>query len=515
MKRNILVLLLSVSAALPIAAQPADKYLDDYKSWIRTIGSDDFGGRKPMTPFEDKTVEYLADEFAGLGLQPAFNGSWFQDIDMISVTVHPEKDIISVKAAKGRLSLANQDDFIIWTARATDKVELKGAEFVFCGFGIDAPEYGWNDYDGIDVKGKIVIAMVNDPGFYDATLFRGRNMTYYGRWTYKFEEALRKGAAGCLVLHNEAAASYGWHVCVNGHIENNLWLYDKASGNMDELAVKGWFNENACRRLFEKCGLDFEGTIADAKRPGFKSLTLNAKADIKLNVEYETGVTKNVAAVLPGTDRKDECVVFSAHWDHFGIGKPDETGDTIYNGAADNGSGLAAILMIAEKMRELPAPRRSVLFLAPTSEESGLFGSQYYCEHPAFPMDKTMACINFDCVAPAPLTKDISVLKEGDTILDPLLQAAAAAQNREIVFDNDNSDGWYYRSDHFNFVKKGVPAVVVKYGEELMDPARPNKYPQADWYHKPNDEYLEDWDFEGTVANVNLMYSVGLVLANE
>lgn len=515
MKRIILMLLLLSATALPSPAQQADRYLEHFKSWVRTIGSDDFGGRKPMTPFEDKTVEYLAGEFAKLGLEPAFDGSWIQKMEMISVTVHPEKDVIPVKTSKGRMALANQDDFIIWTARATDRVELKGAGFVFCGFGIDAPEYGWNDFEGIDLQGKIVIAMVNDPGFYDASLFRGRNMTYYGRWTYKFEEALRKGAAGCLVLHNEAAASYDWNVCVNGHIEDNLWLFDKASGNMGELAVKGWLHEEACRRLFEKSGMDFDEALAAAKRPGFKPLALSAKADIKLDVEYEIGVTRNVAAVLPGTDRKDECVVFSAHWDHLGAGKPDESGDTIYNGAADNGSGLASILMIAEKMKELPAPRRSVLFLAPTSEESGLFGSQYYCEHPAFPMEKTAACINFDCVAPAPLTNDITVLKEMDTVLDPLLQASASAQNRKIVFDNDNSDGWYYRSDHFNFVKKGVPAVVVKYGEELADPAKVNRYPQPDWYHKPNDEYRDDWDFEGTMANVNLMLAVGLLLANQ
>lgn len=500
-------------ASVQLPAQ-VDRCSDDFRNWIRVIGSDEFGGRKPMTGYETKTIEYLAGEFRSLGLAPAFDGSYFQTVTEISTTVRlPEKGI-PVRTPGGLVRLTSPEDIVVWTTRGTDKVRFENAEYVFCGFGIDAPEYGWNDFDGVDVKGKIVIAMVNDPGFYDGSLFRGRNMTYYGRWIYKLEQAQRLGAAGCLVLHDEAAAGYGWHVCVNGHSESNLALFDRETRNLNELGMRGWLNAKACRRLFEMSGLDYDKVLSAAVKPGFKAVQLKAWGSFTMDVSYQTGETCNVGAVLPGTELKDECVVFSAHWDHFGKGEPDSTGDTIYNGAADNGSGLAAILMIAKKFGSLPSPKRSILFLAATSEESGLFGSEYYCNHPVFPMDKTVTCINFDCIAPAPMTHDVIILGGGESCLDRYVTAAAAAQGRYVVFDDDNTDGWFFRSDHWNFVRKGVPAVVIKAGRELVDPERPNKYPQGSWYHKPNDEYREDWDIEGSMANVNLMFSAGLSLAN-
>lgn len=503
------------SASLQLHAQGIpDTYSNDFRNWVRTIGADEFGGRKPMTPYETKTIDYIAGEFRLLGLEPAFGGSYFQKVKEISTTVRIPGNAIRVKTSHGAVSLSSPEDLMIWTARRTDKVMFKDVGFVFCGFGIDAPEYGWNDFDGIDVRGKIVIVMVNDPGYYDRSLFRGRNMTYYGRWTYKMEQARKLGAAGCLIIHNEEAAGYGWHVCVNGHQENNLALFDEDTGNQDELGMQGWLNGEACRRLFEKAGLDYDKALSSAKKPGFKAVPLKAKSTFSMDVKYEIGETCNVGAVLPGTDLKDECVAFSAHWDHFGIGQPDGTGDAIYNGAADNGSGLAAILMIARKMQALPAPRRSILFLAATSEESGMFGSQYYCEHPVFPMEKTVTCINFDCIAPAPLTRDVTILGGGESALDSYIISAAAAQGRYVVFDDDNSDGWFFRSDHWNFVRRGVDAVVIKAGKDLVNPGNPNKYPQVSWYHQPNDEYRDDWDIEGAIANVNLMFSVGLSLAN-
>ena len=504
-----------LSASLQLQAQSvSDTYCDDFRNWVRTIGSDEFGGRKPMTPYETKTIDYIAGEFRLLGLKPAFGESYFQPVREISTTVQIKDNAIKVKTDRGPVRLSTPDDVTVWTTRAADKVMFKDAEFVFCGFGIDAPEYGWNDFEGVNVNGKILIVMVNDPGFYDKSLFRGRNMTYYGRWTYKLEQAQRLGAAGCLIIHNEAAAGYGWHVCVNGHQENNLAIFNEVSGNSDELGMRGWLNENACRRLFDMSGIDYDKAISSAKGPGFKAIPLKARSTFSMEVKYEIGETCNVGAVLPGTDLKDECVVFSAHWDHFGISEPDGTGDAIYNGASDNGSGLAAILMIAKKMQNLPTPRRSILFLAATSEEGGLFGSQYYCEHPIFPIEKTLTCINFDCIAPAPLTRDITILGGGGSSLDSHIQSAAAAQGRYVVFDDDNSDGWFFRSDHWNFVRRGVDAVVMEAGNDLVNPDKPNKYPQASWYHKPNDEYREDWDIDGTIANINLMFSVGLSLAN-
>ena len=507
--------LLFVSQTL--SAQPRTTPADDealMRGWIKTLGSDEFGGRMPMTEYETKTIAYLADEMRAIGLQPAFDGSWFQKVKTVGATCRLAKDCLRIKGAKRRVDLRQPDDLVVWTSRATAQVKLPSAEFVFCGFGIDAPEFGWNDFEGVDVKGKIIIAMVNDPGFYDAGLFQGRNMTYYGRWTYKFEQALRLGAAGCLVLHNTAAASYGWNVAAN-HTGSNLALYDEATANAGELAVKGWIHEEGCRKLFAAAGADFEAALAAAKRPGFRAFPLKAKTNLVMDVTCEINETCNVGGILPGRDLKDEAVVFSAHWDHFGFGEPDETGDAIYNGASDNGSGMAAVLLLAKRFAEMPvAPRRSMLFLIPTLEESGLFGSEYYCAHPVFPMEKTAACINFDCIAPEPLTHDVMVLGGGNSPLDPYLIAAAGAQGRYIKWNDDNSDGWFFRSDHFNFVKKGVPAVVIEFGTDLVDPSRPNKYPRSDWYHKPSDEYLEDWDFAGTLAHVHLMFSVGLSVAN-
>ena len=496
------------------SAQTPENDESQLRSWIQVLASDAFGGRKPMTPYEDKTIAYLVDEMKRLGLEPAFGDSWFQPFQMIAVTARPEGGKITVRGRR-KAELKYPDELIVWTAQATGQIRLPEAEYVFCGFGIDAPEYGWNDYEGIDVTGKIVITMVNDPGYYDASLFRGRNMTYYGRWLYKFEEARRRGAAGCLVLHDTEAASYGWHVCVNGHLEGNLALFDPQTRNADALAIKGWIHDTGFRKLFAAAGMDADAALAAAKRPGFKAFHLPVRSDIRMSVSYELQETRNVGGLLPGTDKPDEAVVFCAHWDHLGFGQEDETGDRIYNGAADNASGMAGVLLSAQKFRELPEkPRRSILFLFPSSEESGLFGSQYYCEHPAFPMEKTAACLNFESIAPAERTRDLVILGGGESELDRYYVAAAAAQGRTIYFDDDNSDGWFFRSDHYNFVKKGVPAVVWENGLQPVDPLRPNRYPMASWYHKPCDEYRPDWDLGGTLENINLVFSVGLSVAN-
>ena len=270
MKRTIAFLAGLLMLSLSISgAQEANNDLELYKNWLITLGSDEFGGRKPMTEYETKTINYIADQMKEIGLEPAFDGSYFQKVRMISTRLTVKDDVIKVKGAKKKANLVNREDYIIWTFRTDEKVSLPKSEFVFCGFGIDAPEYGWNDFDGVDVRGKIIIAMVNDPGYYDSSLFRGRNMTYYGRWCYKFEQAARLGAAGCMVLHNTEAASYGWHVCVNGHDQNSLGVYDEATGNSGELALQGWMSEAGCRKLFEAAGEDMDKALAAAKKPGF------------------------------------------------------------------------------------------------------------------------------------------------------------------------------------------------------------------------------------------------------
>ncbi len=510
---KLILLAFAISFSTPTWAQIFPEDEADYREWCKVISSDEFAGRKPMTPFEDKTIHYLADEFRKLGLQPAYGDSYFQEVKEISTFSRPLKNKITVKGAKGKTELNFPDDIMIWTVRGTDKVVIPQTDYVFCGFGIDAPEYQWNDFEGVDVKGKIVIAMVNDPGFYNEKLFRGKNMTYYGRWIYKLEQAEKLGAAGCLVLHNTAAASYGWDVCCASHLQSNLGLCDETM-NANALGFKGWLHENGCRKLFKAAGLDFEATLEAAKKPGFKPIALKAKSNVTMNVTYEVKPTHNVVAVLPGTDLKDECIVFNAHWDHFGIGKP-VNGDSIYNGAADNASGIAGIMLIAKRFQKLPIkPRRSLVFISPTSEESGLFGSQYYCEHPLFPMSKTATCINFDCIAPAELTKDVIILGGGESNLDEMVMSAAAAQGRIVNFDNDNTDGWFYRSDHYNFVKKGVPCLVIKNGDHPVNPDGPRVKAMKEWYHQPCDEYEENWDVSGSLSLVNVMYSVAVQIAN-
>ena len=515
MKKNLLWMLCCMAAwSLSAVAQTDDDGLAYFKERVKTLGSDAFGGRKPLTEYETKTINYIADEFKKLGLEPANNGSYFQGVKEISTYTRPENNKITVKGSKGKTDLKFSDDIVIWTNRGAEKVIIPNTDYVFVGFGINAPEYNWNDYEGLDVKGKIVIAMVNDPGFYDAKLFRGKNMTYYGRWTYKHEEAERQGAAGCLVLHNEAAASYGWKVCQSSHVQNNIGLCDETM-NASAIAMKGWLAEEACRRIFEVSGVDFDATIAAAKQPGFKSITMKAKSKVQLNVKYSVGESNNVAAVLPGTDLKDQYVVCTAHWDHFGIGTPVD-GDSIYNGASDNASGVAALMWLARKYQQLPIrPRRSIVFVAVTSEECGLLGSQYYCEHPLFPLSKTAANLNFDGSAPAERTHDVSLRAAGKTDTDALVVAMAAAQGRRVNVITEDPAGGYFRSDQFNFVKKGVPAVLAGGGRDYVDKARHEAKPKVYRYHQPNDEYDESWwDFDGAMENLNLMFSIGLVIAN-
>lgn len=508
------IMLLAATLGGSAVAQSYEEDLAFYKERVKTLASDEFGGRKPLTQYETKTINYIADEFKKLGLQPANNGSYFQSVKEVSTFTRPEKNRIRVKGPKGSIDLKYSDDVVVWTNRGTDKVVIPTTEYVFCGFGISAPEYNWDDFSDIDVKGKIVIAMVNDPGFYDQSLFRGKNMTYYGRWTYKFEEAERRGAAGVLVLHNTEAASYGWQVCQASHTQTNIALCSETM-NAETIGMKGWLSEEACRKMFTVCGLDFDETIAAAKKPGFKSFSMKAKSKVVLNVEMSVGESHNVAGILPGTDLKDEYVVCTAHWDHFGIGTPVD-GDSIYNGASDNASGVATLMLLAKRFQSLPVrPRRSIVFVSVTSEECGLLGSQYYCEHPLYPLSKTAVNLNFDGTAPRERTHDIFLAAAGKTDTDALVVALASAQGRKVNIRTEDPGGIYFRSDHFNFVKKGVPSILVGGGRDYVDKARHEAKPKVNRYHQPNDEYDESWwDFDGAMEDMNLMFGIGLIIAN-
>jgi len=489
-----------------------------YRTSIKELSADEMGGRKPLTKYELPAINYIAEKFKALGLQPV-NGSYFQEVPLLSVTTHVKGDAVTFKGKKGSAKFEIDDDMVLWTLHAEKSIRLKNTELVFAGFGINAPEYGWNDYEGIDVKGKIVVVMVNDPGFYDDSLFKGKNyMTYYGRWTYKYEEASRQGAAGALIIHETAAAAYGWSVVRNGRSTAILSL-NSPTGNKEQIALQGWLTGESAKKLFDIAGLSLDDALAAAKQRGFKSFPLGVKTSIETRNDVVTEPSHNVVGFLPGTDLKDEIIIYTAHWDHLGIGTPVD-GDSIYNGAGDNASGVSALFVIAKKFGELKTPlRRSVLFLSVTAEESGLLGSQYYAENPLFPLSKTVANINFDGLGDKLRTSEVRATGGGlSKDIDRYIVEAAAVQGKPVTFSVTNQGGGFFRSDHFNFVKVGVPVVLAS-GTKPLDP-KANEEHRKLWegkntYHQPSDEYREWWDFSGTLEDIYLLYGIGVRLAND
>jgi Zn-dependent M28 family amino/carboxypeptidase len=508
-----LFLLWGICAVTITAQEKTDEAL--FREAIQTLASDEFGGRKPLSPHEALTINYIADQFKALGLKPGNGNSYFQPVPLLSVKTQIKKNDILVNGKKGNLTLKPFTDFVLWSQRSETNLKLSKADYVFVGFGINAPEYGWNDYEGVDVKGKIVVILVNDPGFYDDNLFRGKNMTYYGRWTYKFEEANRQGAAGAFVIHDTAPASYDWSVVQNSWTGKNLALYSE-----DEVQnFKGWVSNASAKLLFEKAGASYDEALAAAKKKGFKSYTLGLKSTIELINDAKIENSANVAGVFEGTDLKDEYIIYSAHWDHFGIGIPVD-GDSIYNGANDNASGVAALFVIANRLKQLPQrPRRSILLVAVTGEESGLLGSEYYATHPLFPLNKTVVNLNMDGYAPKHRTRDVILGGAGDAETDKYVIEAAATQGRIVKPAANQTSGGYFRSDHFNFAKVGIPVVLAGGGRDYLDPKAVEeekaKYGERRTYHQPSDEYKPWWNVAGSLEDIYLYYGIGLRLAND
>ena len=515
--RKLLIITLSALSLYSYSQNKAEEQL--FRKSVETLASDEFGGRKPFTKYEEKTINYIAREYKKLGLQPAANNTYFQQVPMVEINSIPKDNKIVVKGKKGNVTLNYPKDVVVWSRWVTKDVKVTNASFVFAGFGINAPEYGWNDYDGIDVKGKIVIVLVNDPGYYDSSLFRGNNMTYYGRWTYKCEEAARQGAAGVFIVHDTAPAAYGWDVVQSTWARVNLNLYTE-NDNKDLCALEGWISGNAASELFKAAGLSIEQLSAEAKQKGFRPIPLQLKSTIEYKNEIVKSKTANVAAILPGTDLKDEYIIYSAHWDHFGIGKPID-GDSIYRGAVDNASGVAGLFVLADRFSKLPErPRRSILFLSVTAEEAGLLGSEYYNRNPLVPLSKTVANLNMDAMIPIGKVNDVVITGKGESELDQYIQDAAAAQGRITKAVEDPSRGGYYRSDHFSFAKAGVPVVAAGGGVDSQKNGHEwGKNAVAEYrskhYHKPSDKYDSSWDVEGIFDDINLIYSIGLRLANE
>ena len=510
-------------AATPPAAAhtfTADITEGDFAEMVNTLASDEFEGRAPGSVGEEKTANYLEAQMKRIGLQPGNNGSYFQDVPMVETTADEAATTLSLTTSTGKRDLKFGTDYVIGTRTGQTEVKLDASDLVFVGYGVDAPEQQWNDYAGQDWTGKTVVMFVNDPGFHskDEALFGGNRMTYYGRWTYKFEEAARKGAAAALIVHDTDGASYGWDVV------KNSWAgpqYDLPAKDDPEkrIPLQGWLSAEAAKQLFADAGLDLEAAYANAGKRGFKPVPLKAKASVALKSSITEKTSRNVIGVLPGASKPDEAVLYMAHWDHLGKHEGEE-GDNIYNGAVDNATGVAGILEIAEAFaHQDPKPARSVVFVAVTLEESGLLGSKYYVAHPTFPLNKIAGVINLDAMSVGGKSRDFVVTGKGNSELEDMLKVYADQQGRVLAEEGNPAGGYYFRSDHFNFAKAGVPALYAKGGNDLLDggveagKAASEEY--AKRYHQASDEVHDGWKLDGVVQDLQALYGVGKDLAVE
>jgi len=480
---------------------------------IQDLSADSMGGRAPSSWGEEKTVRYLTKRFEDLGLEPGNGSSWVQEVPLVSLT--PDPDMGAVIRGRGTVNrLESGSDYVAVTERLVEEVSLRSSPLVFAGYGIVAPEYGWNDYEGLDVRGKTVVVLVNDPGYAtgDTALFNGRSMTYYGRWTYKFEEAARQGAEGVLVVHQTAPASYPWSVVKAGWTGPQFMLADR--GDEPLTAIEGWVSEETARTVFAQAGLDFDAVAAEAAAPGFVPRDLGLDLSLSLRNEIARSTTRNVLGLLRGSERPEELVIYTAHWDHLGI-DPSLGPDSVYNGALDNASGTSGLIQIARAFSALTSPpARSVLFMALAAEEQGTLGSAYYASHPVFPLESTVATINMDGVNIWGPTSDITVIGFGLSELDDVLASLAAEAGRMLAPDPEPEKGSYYRSDHFEFAKRGVPSLYPDAGVQDLEHGeawareRREEY-TSEHYHKPSDEYDASWNLEGAVQDLRLLFGVG------
>lgn len=488
------------------------------------LASDEFEGRFPASAGEEKTVKFLEAEFQKLGLKPGNGDSFFQDVPMVEITADPDTKLTVAKKKAGAppaAAFAFGNEFVAATMRVVPEASLKKSEMVFVGYGIVAPEYNWNDYQGLDVKGKTVVMLINDPGFVtnDPAFFEGKTMTYYGRWTYKYEEAARQGAEGALIIHETEPAAYGWGVVQKGWSGPRFSLVNK-DNNLSRCAAEGWLQLETTRKIFEMAGLKFDELKNAAAKPGFKAVPLGLEASVVLKNSIRQSVSKNVIALLPGKTRPDETIIYVSHWDHFGL-DPKLEGDKIFNGAKDNATGTAGLIELGRAFKKLKTPpARSVVFLSVTGEEQGLIGSGYYAANPIYPPTKTAAVINMDSLNVYGKMKDVTVVGYGKSELDAYVEAAAKEQSRIVRPDPTPEKGGYFRSDHFPFAKQGIPAIYVGSGIDSVEHGEEWTRKKADQYtaenyHKPSDEFDPSWDFSGAVEDLQLVFKVGYALSNE
>lgn len=517
----------ATSAAIPAELKPA---LDSIKAeeilnHTKTLSSDEYEGRGPATRGEELTVKYLTEQFQRMGLKPGNpDGTYTQKVPLVGMKAEPT---VSVTAGDKPIAMKFPDDYVAVSRRNVPEVKVDSSDLVFVGYGIVAPEYGWDDYKGIDVKGKTIVMLINDPpvavpndpNTLDEKMFKGKAMTYYGRWTSKYEIASEKGAAAAIIIHETAPAGYPYEVVKGSWGQENFDI-KSPDKNMGRVAVESWITNDKAREIFTAAGQDYEALKKAAVSKEFKPVPLNAKMSATVKNTLRDVESQNVVAKIEGSDPalKNEYVVYTAHWDH--LGKNDKLqGDQIYNGALDNASGTAQMMEIAEAFTKLPTPpKRSVVFLAVTAEEKGLLGAKYYASNPLYPLDKTLANINIDGVNQWGRTGDIVIVGDGNSTLDDLTREVASAQGRTVKPDPEPEKGFYYRSDHFEFAKQGVPALYTDTGTEYKDkPAdygtkKRDEYTNND-YHKPSDEVKADWDLSGAVEDAQLLTAVGYRVA--
>jgi Zn-dependent M28 family amino/carboxypeptidase len=517
--------LLTACSPTPTGERALDLSAERLLADITMLASDSFQGRAPGTIGEERTVAFLTAQFKAAGMEPGNpDGSWVQAVDLVGIRGTPTA---TFRVGGRVLPMRWRDDFVAVSRRVVPTVTVAPSELVFVGYGVVAPEYGWDDYKGVDVRGKTVVMLVNDPAVplasdsttLDAAMFRGDAMTYYGRWTYKYEIATEKGAAAVLLIHEDGPAGYPWEV-VRGGWSGERMDTRSADGNAGRVAVEGWITSASARALFAAAGNDFAHLKQLAVSRDFTPVALNGTAEFAIAQELRDVRSANVVAKLPGSDPvlREEYVVFTAHWDHFGIGEAVD-GDSIYNGAADNATGTAALLELARAFKDAGAPKRSILFLAVTAEEQGLLGSKWYATNPLYPLTKTLANINVDVLNTWGTTSDLTVVGSGSTTLEDILATAAAAAGRTLGPDPEPAKGFFYRSDHFEFAKQGVPALYLDPGTKYI--GKPDGYGESKreaytstLYHKPADEVDPAWDLSGAMADLGLLYAVARDVAD-
>ena len=488
---------------------------------VRVLASNEFEGRAPATAGEDKTIAYLAEQFQRSGLQPGGeNGGWTQQVPLLRASVDGPVSV-QLSQAGQRRELRNGEDLVVQSLAPLPRVTLKDAPLVFVGYGIHAPERHWDYYKGVDLKGKIAVVLVNDADFETPQpgAFDGKAVTYYGRWTYKYEEAARRGAAGVLIVHETAPAAYGWGTVRSSGL-SPLFDIERADAASAHTPMRGWVQRDVAAKWFADAGLDFDAAKRAAQRADFKPLTLgDARLSVDFAVKRERVVSRNVVAKLPGRTQPQQSVIYSAHWDAFGIGEADESGDAVRHGAVDNATGVAAVLELARVYAAGPRPARTLLFIALTAEEKGLLGASWYAAHPLMPLDTTAAVLNTEMLSPDGPARDIASWGRGRVSLERDLAEVAQAHGRSYSPDPNLEAGFFYRADHFAFARAGVPAITVGAGLDMLDGGEAHGRALreayfAKCYHRPCDRWEKTWNAEGQAQDVTLLYELGRRIAD-